>query len=155
MLAEKTNFTITRMVRLLEVPRSRQYVWLDRKPSNRSIRREHIEHKVVWFRSDPDEVHGTPRILAELRAERESISRKTVAKTMKRLGPVDICPKNVEPPRSSTTPTPSTPALRDRRCHPRRLRTAMLVRKRGSSTRRLTRVHKPRARPVWEWWSGF
>ncbi|TFD57098.1 hypothetical protein [Cryobacterium sp. Hh38] len=55
MLAEKTNFTITRMVRLLEVSRSGYYVWLDRKPSDRMIRREGIEQKVAWFHGDSDE----------------------------------------------------------------------------------------------------
>nr|WP_241992928.1 IS3 family transposase [Cryobacterium frigoriphilum] len=93
MLAEKTNFTITRMVRLLEVSRSGYYVWLDRKPSDRAIRRENIEQKVAWFHGDSDEVYGSPRILADLRADGETISRKTVAKTMQRLGLVGICPK--------------------------------------------------------------
>ncbi|WP_369828711.1 IS3 family transposase [Cryobacterium sp. M91] len=93
MLAEKTNFTITRMVRLLEVSRSGYYVWLDRKPSDRMIRREGIDQKVAWFHGDSDEVYGSPRILADLRADGETISRKTVAKTMQRLGLVGICPK--------------------------------------------------------------
>ncbi|RJT91209.1 transposase [Cryobacterium melibiosiphilum] len=93
MLAEKTNFTITRMVRLLEVSRSGYYVWLDRKPSDRMIRRQNIEQKVAWFHSDSDDVYGSPRILADLRADGETISRKTVAKTMQRLGLVGICPK--------------------------------------------------------------
>ncbi|WP_158254004.1 hypothetical protein [Cryobacterium sp. Y50] len=43
------------MVRLLEVSRSGYYVWLDRKPSNRMIRREVIEQKVAWFHGDSDE----------------------------------------------------------------------------------------------------
>ena len=82
-----------RMVRLLQVSRSGYYVWLDRKPSERAIRRENIEQKVAWFHGDSDEVYGAPRILADLLADGETISRKTVAKTMKRLGLVGICPK--------------------------------------------------------------
>ena len=81
------------MVRLLEVSRSGYYVWLDRKPSDRAIRRENIEQKVAWFHGDSDEVYGAPRILADLRADGETISRKTVAKTMQRLGLVGVCPK--------------------------------------------------------------
>ena len=38
-------------------------------------------------------VYGSPRILADLRADGEIISRKTVATTMKRLGLAGICPK--------------------------------------------------------------
>ncbi|TFD51487.1 IS3 family transposase [Cryobacterium sp. Hh11] len=93
MLAEKTNFTITRMVRLLEVSRSGYYAWMDRAPSPAAIRREHIEQKVAFFHGDSDEVYGAPRILVDLRADGEIISRKTVARTMKRLGLAGICPK--------------------------------------------------------------
>ena len=57
------------------------------------IRRESTEQKVAWFHGDSDEVCGSPRILADLRADGETISRKTVAKTMQRLGLVGICPK--------------------------------------------------------------
>ncbi len=93
MLAEKTNFTITRMVRLLDVSRSGYYAWAGRAPSPASIRRVHIEQKVTFFHGDSDEVYGAPRILADLRADGEIISRKTVAATMRRLGLVGICPK--------------------------------------------------------------
>jgi len=60
MLAEKTNFTITRMVRLLEVSRSGYYAWIGRAPSPASIRRVHIEQKVAFFHGDSDEVYGAP-----------------------------------------------------------------------------------------------
>ncbi|TFD39919.1 IS3 family transposase [Cryobacterium sp. TMT1-19] len=93
MLAEKTNFTITRMVRLLEVSRSGYYAWIDRAPSPASIRRVHIEQKVTFFHGDSDVVYGSLRILADLRADGEIISRKTVASTMRRLGLVGISPK--------------------------------------------------------------
>src|SRR5450756_554353 len=88
MLVEKSNFTVTRMVRLLGVSRSGFYAWLGRVPSKRAIRAERIEAKVAWFHGDSDEVSGSPRILADLRGDGEVISRKTVAKTMRKLGPV-------------------------------------------------------------------
>ena len=93
MLEEKTNFALTRMVRLLEVSRSGYYAWIERKPSERALRREAIEQKISWFHGDSDEVYGSPRMLADLRADGEIIPRKTVAATMKRLGLVGICPK--------------------------------------------------------------
>jgi putative transposase len=93
MLAEKISFSISRMARLLQVSRSGYYSWLLRKPSKRTLRRETIEQKVMWFHGDSDEVYGAPRILADLRADGEIISRKTVATTMRRLGLVGICPK--------------------------------------------------------------
>jgi len=93
MLVEKSNFTVTRMVRLLGVSRSGFYAWLVRVPSMRAIRAERIEAKVAWFHGDSDEVSGSPRILADLRGDGEVISRKTVAKTMRKLHLVGVCPK--------------------------------------------------------------
>ena len=93
MLVEKSNFTIKRMARLLEVSRSGFYAWCTRKPSPRAVRAERIEAKIAWFHGESDEVSGSPRILADLRADGEIISRKTVAKTMRKLGLRGICPK--------------------------------------------------------------
>ena len=93
MLVEKSNFTVTRMVRLLGLSRSGFYAWLGRVPSKRAIRAERIEAKVAWFHGDSDEVSGSPRILADLRGDGEVISRKTVAKTMRKLGLKGVCPK--------------------------------------------------------------
>lgn len=93
MRVEKTNFTVKRMARLLGVSRSRFYAWLKRTPSPRAIRAERIEGKASWFHGVSDEVSGSPKILADLRDDGEVISRKTVAKTMRRLGLVGVCPK--------------------------------------------------------------
>jgi len=93
MLVEKSNFTVSRMARLLEVSRSGFYAWLKREPSPRAVRRERIEAKIDWFHGESDEVSGSPRILADLREDGEIISRKTVAKAMRRLGLRGICPK--------------------------------------------------------------
>jgi hypothetical protein len=106
MLVEKSNFTVTRMVRLLGVSRSGFYAWLVRVPSQRAIRAERIEAKVAWFHGDSDEVSGSPRILADLRGDGEVISRKTVAKTMRKLHLVGVmalteCPQGC----SSKVPT--------------------------------------------------
>ena len=90
---EKSNFSIVRMARLLEVSRSGFYAWARRKPSDRALRQVRIEQKVSWFHGDSDEVSGSPKILADLRSDGEVISRKTVAKTMRRLGLRGICPR--------------------------------------------------------------
>ena len=93
MRMEKSNFSIVRMARLLEVSRSGFYAWARRKPSDRALRQVRIEQKVSWFHGDSDEVSGSPKILADLRSDGEVISRKTVAKTMRRLGLRGICPR--------------------------------------------------------------
>jgi putative transposase len=93
MHAEKSNHTVTRMARLLEVSRSGFYAWAKRLPSRRAVRAERIEAKIAWFHGESDEVSGAPRILADLREDGEVISRKTVAKTMRKLGLRGICPR--------------------------------------------------------------
>ncbi|MEO9222289.1 MAG: IS3 family transposase [Mycobacteriaceae bacterium] len=93
MHAEKSNFSIARMARLLGVSRSGYYAWLTREPSARAVRAERIEAKIARFHGESDEVSGSPRILVDLREDGEIISRKTVAKTMRRLGLRGICPK--------------------------------------------------------------
>jgi putative transposase len=93
MLVEKSNFSISRMARLLNVSRSGFYAWSKRLPSRRAVRAERIEAKIAWFHGESDEVSGSPRILADLREDGETISRKTVAKAMRRLGLRGICPK--------------------------------------------------------------
>ncbi|WP_420893269.1 IS3 family transposase [Rathayibacter rathayi] len=93
MHAEKSEFTIKRMARLLEVSRSGYYAWTRRKPSPRALRREVIEGKVAAFHAASDDVYGSPRILADLRADGEIVSRKTVAAAMRRLGLRGVFPR--------------------------------------------------------------
>jgi putative transposase len=93
MHVEKSNFSIARMARLLEVSRAGYYAWVGRGPSARAVRAERIEAKIGWFHGQSDEVSGAPRILVDLRADGEVISRKTVAKSMRRLALKGICPR--------------------------------------------------------------
>jgi putative transposase len=93
MHAEKSNFTITRIVRLLEVSRSGYYAWVRRGPSLRALRHGRLEAKVSWFFGDSDEVAGSPKILMDLGEDDETISKKTVAKVMAKLGLKGVCPK--------------------------------------------------------------
>jgi transposase InsO family protein len=99
MAAEKNNFTITRMVRSSGCPVRAATPGLVGHPHRRRFGGVQVEQKVAYFHGDSDEVYGAPRILADLRADGEIISRKTVAATMRRLGLVGICPKK----RKSTT----------------------------------------------------
>jgi len=45
------------------------------------------------FHGDSDEVSESPKIFADLREDGEIISRKTVAKSIRRLGIKGLCPK--------------------------------------------------------------
>jgi len=59
MHAEKSNFSIARMARLLEVFRSGFYAWLSREPSAPALRAERIEAKIAWYHGKSDGVSGS------------------------------------------------------------------------------------------------
>ena len=73
MHVEKSNYTVSRMARLLEVSRLGFYAWCKRVPSKQAVRRERIEQKVAWFHGESDEVSGSPRILVDLRDDGEAL----------------------------------------------------------------------------------
>ena len=114
MAAEKATYEVARMARLLGVSRSGFYDWQARKkagPSLRDQRREQLAVKIKKFHVDSDHVYGSPRILADLREDGEQVSRKTVAKLMRRHGIVGISPRGWRPP--TTIADPSAGSLPD------------------------------------------
>jgi putative transposase len=98
--AEKTNFTITRMISLLNVSRSGYYKWVAAQaagPSSTAVRRAALDAKVAAFHKASDDVYGTPRILADLREDGETVSRKTVAASLRRQRLHGISPRKFTP----------------------------------------------------------
>jgi len=87
--AEKANYPIMRMCDLLEVSRSGYYKWRanrNARPTPAQRRRADLDAKVAKFHAASDGVYGAPRILADLRAGGERVSRKTVAASLRRQG---------------------------------------------------------------------
>ena len=118
MEAEKATYEIARMARLLGVSRSGFYDWQARQadPSPRQQRHAALLDKIKRFHVASDEVYGSPRILADLREDGEQVSRKTVAKLMRRHGIVGISPRGWVPPTTIVDPTAaSLPDLVERR----------------------------------------
>lgn len=76
--AEKATYPIKRMCELLEVSRSGYYKWRRAReagPSPTAARRGALDAKVAAFHKASDGVYGAPRILADLRAHGERVSR--------------------------------------------------------------------------------
>lgn len=99
--AEKANFTIVRMCRLLEVSRSGFYKWRHAQaagPTPAQQRREALDVAVAGFHAASDGVNGAPRILADLREDDWTISRKTVAASLRRQGLAGISLRTFAPP---------------------------------------------------------
>ena len=98
--AEKATFTVKRMCELLEVSRSGFYRWRarrDRGPTPSQQRRADLDAQVAASHTGSDGVYGAPRILADLRAAGQKVSRKTVAASLRRQGLAGISPRRFAP----------------------------------------------------------
>jgi putative transposase len=113
--AEKANYTVKRMCGLLEVSRSGFYKWRksrDGEPSPSQRRRAELDAQVAGFHHASDGVYGAPRILADLRAAGQQVSRKTVAASLRRQGLAGICPRRFAP--ATTVVDLDAPVPKDR-----------------------------------------
>lgn len=117
--AEKADYEISRMARLLDVSRSGYYDWVGRQaagPSPAQQRRDALAVKIRRFHADSDQVYGSPRILADLREDGETVSAKTVAKLMRQHQIVGISPRAFTPVTTLAGPDPHpVPDLVERR----------------------------------------
>lgn len=62
-----------------------------------AVRRAGLDAKVAAFHAASDAVYGSPRILADLRQDGETVSRKTVAASMRRQRLQGISPRRFTP----------------------------------------------------------
>jgi putative transposase len=74
------------MCDILEVTRSGFYAAIDRPASARQIRQEQLLEKIRQSHVDSEQLYGSPNITADLKESGERVSRKTVARLMKREG---------------------------------------------------------------------
>lgn len=98
--AQKANFEITRMARLLGVTRQGYYAWCKHResgPGPRARRREVVDQAVREAFHASDDVYGAPRITRELAAKGVVVDRKTVAESMRRQGLEGISPSMFTP----------------------------------------------------------
>ena len=112
--AEKAIYTVVRMCGLLEVSRSGFYKWRKSRhgaPSPSRQRRAELDAKVADFHQASDGVYGAPRILADLRAAGQRVSRKSVAASLRRQGLAGICPRRFAP--ATTVVDLDAPAPKD------------------------------------------
>ena len=68
-----------------------------RGPTPAQRHRRELDTKVAAFHRASDGVYGAPRILADLRADGERVSRKTVAASLRRQGLAGISPRRFAP----------------------------------------------------------
>ncbi len=114
---QKAAFEVARMARLLAVSRSGYYARARRQAAGPSVaqqRRAELTVKIKQFHYDSDQVYGSPRIVADLRAAGETVSAKTVAKLMRHNKITGISPRRFTP--ITTVPGPASPQIPDLVC---------------------------------------
>jgi putative transposase len=84
--AEKHNYPLAMLCRVMLVTRSGYYAWRKRKPSARSQRDAELLAKIRSFYKASGKRYGSPRIYDDLRADREQVSEKRVARLMRENG---------------------------------------------------------------------
>ena len=86
MKANRAEFGVAVMCRVLGVSTSGYYSWRGRGPSARARRDAELTGRIVELHAESDGVYGAPRILEDLKAEGEATSRKRVARLMSEAG---------------------------------------------------------------------
>ena len=84
--AEKHTYPLAMLCRVMQVTRSGYYAWRTRKPSARSQRDAELLGKIRSFYAASGKSYGSPRIYDDLRADREEVSEKRVARLMRDNG---------------------------------------------------------------------
>lgn len=84
--AEKVNYPISLLCRVLRVSRSGYYDWKDRPLSNTARENAALTEKIRHIHGRSRQTYGYPRVHAELRALGVCCSRKRVARLMRKAG---------------------------------------------------------------------
>jgi putative transposase len=98
--AEKANYPVALLCRVLQVASSGYYAWRHRQPSPRSLANAALTEQIRTIHKRSRGTYGAPRIHAELHAE-QPVSRKRVSRLMRAAGLAGRPPRRF---RRTTTP---------------------------------------------------
>ena len=92
--AEKSNYPVAVMCRVLKVSRTGFHNWERRAPSDRALTDAWLTEKIKQIHDASRGVYGAPRIHAELRMDHDiRVGRKRVARLMKAAGISGVRPR--------------------------------------------------------------
>jgi putative transposase len=90
--AEKANYPLTVLCRVLKVSRSGYYAFEKRSPSKRESSDRELTVQIQEVHQKSRQTYGSPRIYRELReGRRQQVGRKRVARLMQSVGIVGRC----------------------------------------------------------------
>lgn len=82
--AKKSQHPVSLLCSVLGVSRAGYYAWKDRSPSPRAMRDARLSEQIAEIHDESQGTYGWPRIHAELRHRGVRVSRKRVARLMRR-----------------------------------------------------------------------
>jgi hypothetical protein len=91
--AEKANYKITWMCRMLHVARSSYYAWRDRTETPTAARRRELAEQITRIFDESRQTFGCRRITAQLNREGRECSVGLVADLMRELGLAAVQPR--------------------------------------------------------------
>lgn len=107
-------FPIEMMCRVLGVSRSGYYSWLKRKPSKRTLEEKELMKQIKEIHKNSKETYGSPRIREELKKSYVHVSRRRVARLMKKAGIYNKVKKRFKTTTDSKHKFPVAPNLLNR-----------------------------------------
>ncbi len=84
--AERQNFTVRLMCRVLEISESGWYAWRRREPGARALANARLTEKIRTIMVESRSTYGAPRVTARLRQDGHAVSENRVARLMKAAG---------------------------------------------------------------------
>ena len=85
-MANQVHYPVRTMCRVLRVSHGGYYAWRDRQPSARAVADLVLTERIRAIHAESDATYGAPRVRAELADEGTRVSRKHVARLMRRAG---------------------------------------------------------------------
>ena len=84
--AEKAQWPIAVMCRVLEVSRSGYHAWTKRPPSKRAIENAELAAEIAEVHAESGKRYGSPRVHRELQARGRRIGKNRIARSMQKQG---------------------------------------------------------------------
>jgi putative transposase len=84
--AERANYPLTILCRVLEVSRSGYHAWVRREPSKRKVADARLAAEAAAIHRRSRATYGSPRVHAELASRGHRVGRKRVARLMRQCG---------------------------------------------------------------------
>lgn len=84
--AEKANYPVSLLCRVLKVSRSGYYAWRGRPPSRRSVEDSTLTDRIREVHDRSRRTYGYPRVHAELNSLGIGCGRRRVARLMREAG---------------------------------------------------------------------